>query len=50
MRKELSVTITQEDGGYVSSNPETGVASQGDTVDEAEANLIEALELYFEEV
>lgn len=30
-------------------NPDTDVASQGDTIDVALANLKEALELYFEE-
>ncbi len=50
MSKVLSAIITQEDDGYVSLNPETGVASQGDTIDEAVANLKEALELYFEEI
>jgi predicted RNase H-like HicB family nuclease len=49
MSKVLSAIITEEDGSYVSLNPETGVASQGDTIDEALANLKEALELYFEE-
>lgn len=49
MSKVLSAIITEEDGGYVSLNPDTGVASQGDTIDEALANLKEALELYFEE-
>jgi len=42
--------ITEEDGGYVALNPEYDIASQGETVDEALANLREALELYFEEV
>lgn len=49
MNKVLSAIITEEDGGYVSLNPDTGVASQGDSIDEALANLKEALELYFEE-
>lgn len=42
--------ITEEDGGYVALNPEFDVASQGDTVEEALANLREALELYLEEL
>jgi len=49
MSKTLTAIITEEDGGFVALNPETDVASQGDTVDEALANLKEALELYFEE-
>jgi predicted RNase H-like HicB family nuclease len=48
MSRVLSAIITEEDGGFVSLNPDTGVASQGDTVDSALANLREALELYFE--
>jgi predicted RNase H-like HicB family nuclease len=49
MSKVLSAIITEEGGGYVALNPDTDVASQGDTIDEALANLKEALELYFEE-
>ena len=49
MSKVLSAIITEEDGGFVSLNPDTGVASQGDSVEEALANLKEALGLYFEE-
>ena len=36
------------DGGYSALNPETGAASQGDSIEEAEANLREAVELYLE--
>jgi len=36
-------------GGYVAQNPETGTTTQGDTVDEALANLKEATSLYLEE-
>jgi len=49
MSKTFSAIITEEDGGFVALNPDTDVASQGDTLDEALANLKEALELYFEE-
>jgi predicted RNase H-like HicB family nuclease len=49
MSKTFTAIITEEDGGFVALNPETDVASQGDTVNEALANLKEALELYFEE-
>ncbi|MBA7600782.1 MAG: type II toxin-antitoxin system HicB family antitoxin [Hadesarchaea archaeon] len=35
-------------GGYSSFCPELGVASQGETIEEAEANLREAVELYLE--
>jgi predicted RNase H-like HicB family nuclease len=49
MSKTFSAIVTEEDGGFVALNPDTDVASQGDTLDEAIANLKEALELYFEE-
>ena len=38
-----------EEGGYVALNPETGTVSQGETIEEAIANLREAVELYLEE-
>ena len=38
-----------EEGGFLAYNPETGTASQGETVEEAIANLKEAVELYLEE-
>ncbi|MDQ2751881.1 MAG: type II toxin-antitoxin system HicB family antitoxin [Bacteroidota bacterium] len=50
MSRTLTAVITEEDGEYVALNPDTDVASQGSTIDEALANLKEALELYFEEV
>lgn len=50
MSKVYTAIITEEDGGFVALNPDTDVASQGDTLNEALANLKEALELYFEEV
>jgi predicted RNase H-like HicB family nuclease len=40
--------IYREDGGFVSICPELDVASQGDTVEEASANLREAVELLIE--
>ena len=49
MSKTYMAIITEEDGGFVALNPDTDVASQGDTLDEALANLKEALELYLEE-
>ncbi len=50
MRKVLQLTavIEQEDDGYVSTCPELGVVSQGDTVEEARLNLLEAVEGFFE--
>jgi len=35
--------------GYVSLCPELDIASQGDTVEEATANIKEAVELFFED-
>ncbi len=40
--------ITKEDGQYVSVCLQLGVASCGDTVEEATANLKDAVEAYFE--
>lgn len=40
--------IEQEGDGYVSLCPELDIASQGNSVEEARNNLIEALELFFE--
>lgn len=45
----FTATITPEDGWYVARCIEIEVASQGRTIDEALANLREALELYFED-
>jgi len=44
-----AVLTPSEIGGYVAYNPETGTASQGESLDEAIANLREAVELYLEE-
>ncbi len=46
--RELTAIIEREGTGYVSLCPELDVASQGDTIEEARANLVEALELFFE--
>jgi predicted RNase H-like HicB family nuclease len=47
---ELSAVLTSApEGGYVAFNPETGTTTQGDTVEDALANLREATELYLEE-
>lgn len=46
---QVTAVLTAEDDGFVSYNPETGVASQGDTIDEALANLREAVELWLED-
>jgi predicted RNase H-like HicB family nuclease len=50
MNKTLTAVLTSDpDGGYVAFNPETGTTTQGETIDEALANLKEATELYLEE-
>jgi len=47
---ELSAILTPApEGGYVAYNPETGTTTQGETVEDALANLREATELYLEE-
>ncbi len=37
-----------EDGGYVATCPELNIHTEGDTLDEATANLIEAVDCYLE--
>jgi len=44
----LSAVLNPEDEGYVSLFPELDIASQGGTVEEALANLKEALEGFME--
>lgn len=48
MSVKSTVYIQKEDSWYVATSIETGVASQGKTIDEALSNLTEALSLYFE--
>src|SRR5689334_18237494 len=48
MTRQLTAVIEREGDGYVAFCPEVDVASQGDTVSEAQSNLREALELFFE--
>ena len=47
--KTLIAILHKEDELYVAECPEVGTASQGDTIEEAVANLKEATELYLEE-
>jgi predicted RNase H-like HicB family nuclease len=44
-----AILTPAEDGGYVAFNPETGTTTQGETIDDAIANLREAVEVYLEE-
>jgi predicted RNase H-like HicB family nuclease len=47
---ELAAVLTPaEEGGYVALNPETGTATQGETIEEAVANLTDATMLYLSE-
>jgi predicted RNase H-like HicB family nuclease len=47
--RRLSYVVYQEDDGFVARCLDVNVASEGDTEQEAIANLREALELYFED-
>ena len=49
MKQSFTATVWQEDNWYVAQCLEVDVASQGETEDEALANLGEALALHFEE-
>ena len=44
-----AVLTSAQEGGYIAYNPDTGSTTQGDTLEEALANLREAVELYLEE-
>jgi len=44
-----AVLTPAAEGGYVALNPETGTTTQGETVEEALANLRESVALYLEE-
>ena len=48
MTRTLTAVLIREDDGFVALCPEIDVASQGDSVEEAKANLREAVELFFE--
>lgn len=44
-----AVLTPAEEGGFVAYNPETGTTTQGESIEDALANLREAVELYLEE-
>jgi predicted RNase H-like HicB family nuclease len=46
--RHITAIIEREDDGFVAFSPELDIASQGQSVEEARANLIEALTLFFE--
>lgn len=47
-QRQLTALIEREGDGYVALCPELDIASQGSTVEEAKANLVEAIELFME--
>lgn len=44
----MTAIIEREDDGFVALCPELDIASQGASIEEARANLVEALSLFFE--
>lgn len=46
--RRMTAIIEREDDGFVALCPELDIASQGNSIEEARANLIEALALFFE--
>jgi predicted RNase H-like HicB family nuclease len=47
---ELTAILTPaNEGDYIAFNPETGTTTQGESIEEALANLREATKLYLEE-
>ena len=46
--REFTAVIEREGDGYVSLCPELDIASQGNTVEEAKSNLIEAISLFMD--
>ncbi len=47
-QRRLTAIIEREDGAFVALCPEFDIASDEKTIEEARANLIEALGLFFE--
>jgi putative addiction module component (TIGR02574 family) len=48
VKQTLTAIIEREGDGYVARCPDFDVVSQGDTIEAARQNLLEALELFFE--
>jgi predicted RNase H-like HicB family nuclease len=46
--RRLTAIIEREEDGFVALCPEFDIASEGVSIEEARANLIEALSLFFE--
>ena len=47
-KHQFTAIIEREDEGYVSLCPELDIASQGESIEQAKANLVEAIELFLE--
>ena len=48
MTTQFTAIIERDGDGFVALCPELDIASQGDTIEDARANLKEALELFLE--
>lgn len=46
--RQMTAIIERENDGFVALCPELDIASEGASVEEAKANLVEALTLFFE--
>ncbi|MCJ7619961.1 MAG: type II toxin-antitoxin system HicB family antitoxin [Anaerolineae bacterium] len=46
--RQFTAVIQRDEDWYVALCPELDIASQGESVEEARRNLIEAIELFFE--
>ncbi len=46
--RQLTAIIQRDDHGYVATCAELDIASQGDSVEEARANLVEAIDIFLE--
>ena len=47
-QRRLTAIIEREEDAFVALCPELDIASEGRTIEEARANLVEALSLFFE--
>jgi predicted RNase H-like HicB family nuclease len=47
-QRQFTAIIEREDDAFVALCPELDIASEGGTIEEARANLVEALTLFFE--
>jgi predicted RNase H-like HicB family nuclease len=46
--RQMTAVIEREGDGYVALCPELDIASQGNTIEQARQNLVEAVELFLE--